>query len=859
MELVEREAPLAELTALFASAARGQGALVLVGAEAGLGKSSLLTEFCRGLGPRVPVIWGACDPLLTPRPLGPLRDMAAAGHLPTALVDGDTHRHDLFSAVLGLLVVPSVMVIEDLHWADDSTLDLVRFVGRRIRSTRSLVILTFRDEAPSGPLRSVLGDLGASGQSRRLHLQPLSVAGVARIVANLPLDPGRLHDLTAGNPFYVTEVANAPGWAVPPTVADAVLARAARCSERARAVMAIACESPGGLEVDILEDLLPGSGPAADECVAAGMLIPNGHRLAFRHEIARLAVRDAEPPAERREVNRRILEALVRRGSKDEARLASLAQAVGEPDLVLHHCHAAALAASARGAHRAAADHYAGALAVATDLPPARRAELLELWARERGGLDDAGSLVALWEQIIDEWRAAGDRLREGSARVSLARRVWEAGDSARARDLAQKAVTLLEREPAGPALAYGYATLSSLAMLRREGDAALRWGMEAIELAERVGSPEALGLALNAVGATKICCQESLAGIDDLRRSHVLALRLGDDAATCLPLSNIGTGLGEVRHYDQARQYLREAIDFASARDLDDIAGYATAWLSRVSFETGRWADATRQVKDAMRVAATTPVIPIVALTVLARVRIRRGDPGAADALARAWELARRTDDLQRIWPVAAARAEEAWLSGRPEQIERIVLEPLAVARSLGVRWAIGELGLWAVRAGAVAEPVPGAAEPYALAMAGDWRGAAHAWERVGCPYERAECLGEGDESAMREGLAILEQLGAAPAADRTRGRMRERGMSRVPPRPRRATRAQPAQLTPRQAEVLELLMAGLSNGEIARRLFISEKTVDHHVSAVLGKLGARSRGEAAALGRGLQEAAGS
>jgi len=150
-------------------------------------------------------------------------------------------------------------------------------------------------------------------------------------------------------------------------------------------------------------------------------------------------------------------------------------------------------------------------------------------------------------------------------------------------------------------------------------------------------------------------------------------------------------------------------------------------------------------------------------------------------------------------------------------------------------------------VRAGALDRLPADLAVPYAL----PWREAAQEWRRIGCPYEQAEALAEGDEAAMRESLAILVRLGAQPLADRVRERMRRAGVKRVPARPRASTRAAPAQLTQRELEVLALVESGLSNAEIARRLFISERTAVHHVSAILRKLGAGSRGEAAALAR--------
>ena len=357
---MERDAALAELSALLVEARRGRGALVLLGAEAGLGKSSLARAVAaQAVATGTRVHWGACDPLTTPRPFGPLWDMTRADPRldQTLHLDGDRHR--LFSAVLDVLAEPTLVVVEDLHWADDATLDLVRFLGRRIESSHSLLLVTYRDEQPPDGLRLLLGDLAGAPGTVRLPLAPLTREGVARLIGDQPLDPEHVRRLTGGNPFYVSEVVTAPGWTVPPTVADAVLTRMAPRSPAARDLLAVVAESPGGLEVDLVEALAPGSGPAVAECVDAGLLLDTGTRLTFRHEIARLAVRDGQPPARRRATSTALLDLLEARGSRDEARLAHHAQVSGDGPRILSYTAAAGAAASARGAHRAAAAQYA--------------------------------------------------------------------------------------------------------------------------------------------------------------------------------------------------------------------------------------------------------------------------------------------------------------------------------------------------------------------------------------------------------------------------------------------------------------------------------------------------------------------
>jgi DNA-binding CsgD family transcriptional regulator len=168
-------------------------------------------------------------------------------------------------------------------------------------------------------------------------------------------------------------------------------------------------------------------------------------------------------------------------------------------------------------------------------------------------------------------------------------------------------------------------------------------------------------------------------------------------------------------------------------------------------------------------------------------------------------------------------------------------------------VPWVQSELAFWLWRTGEIESPPEGLGGPFALQMSGAWREAAQEWERIGCPYQQADALADGDEASMREALEIFSGLGAEPAADQVRARMRAAGVPRIPSRPRASTRAAPAELTRRQVEVLTLVEAGLTNAEVAERLFITEKTAGHHVSAILRKLGARSRGEAAARARNL------
>jgi DNA-binding CsgD family transcriptional regulator len=302
------------------------------------------------------------------------------------------------------------------------------------------------------------------------------------------------------------------------------------------------------------------------------------------------------------------------------------------------------------------------------------------------------------------------------------------------------------------------------------------------------------------------------------------------------------------VRRYGLATRHLQAGIDYCSDRGLERDRLYLLASRARLELDQGRWQEASDSAAAVVGIPRTSITPRIFALVVLGLVRARRGDPGQWTPLEEAWALAEPTRELSRLAPVAVARAEAAWLEGDRDAAASATegVLPLAVERKWG--WLAGELAVWRRRVGLGGEVPAEVGEPYVLQLAGDWAGAAERWRGLGCPYEAALALADAEEEApLRRALEELQRLGARPAADVVARRLRELGVRRLPRRPRRATAANPAGLTARQLEVLGLLAADLRNAEIAARLHIAEKTVDHHVSAILAKLGVRSRREAA------------
>ena len=854
MELLEREKFLDELEALVSECVDGQGRTVLVSGEAGIGKTSLVQQFT-GRETRARTLSGSCDALFTPRPLGPLHDIASQlGGTLRKLLDREAPRPLVFSAFLDELTTcntSTIVVFEDVHWADEATLDLIKFLGRRIRPIPALLILTFRGEevGPLHPLRTVIGDLPKSAVTR-LELAPLSEAAVLNMEQQAGRSLKNLYKITGGNPFFVTEVLTSKGDGVPATVLDAVLGRVAKLQPPTRDLVELASIVPPRIEEWLLREILAPTDESLQSCVDGGLLIYERGMLRFRHELARQAVENSLSPTKSVQLHGRVLRVLLNKdiGQVTLPRIVHHAAHANNNDAVLQFAPQAGQRAAAMGAHKEAAAHFATALRFAVTLPPAERASLFEAHADECHIISQFAEAIASRESAIALRQQLGDRLREGENLSHLAHSFVVQGRTTEARQANDRAITLLRTLDPGPQLATSYRYRAYLLMGDRDNEEAIRWGRKALELAERFPDNETLTHAHNAIGSALILSGSEDEGRMHLERSLDLALTGGLDSLAAAAYGNLGSAFGEVYRFPLAEHYLATGIAYCAERDIDGTQYYMTAWLALACLYMGRWTEATDMALSVVDHSFSSVISRIMALVALGRVRARRGDPGVSEVLDEALMLAMQTGTLQRLAPVRAARAEAAWLAGDNKK----ALEEAGAAYELALQkrhaWFVGELTYRQRQAGRMIRVPDVAAKPFTLLAAGKWADAANEWKMRSCPYEQAMALAEGDEAAKRTALTILEQLGAGQASAVLRRRLRDEGVRSIPRGPRPTTKGNPAGLTAREVEILALLSENLQNAEIASRLFISPKTVGHHISAILSKLNVRSRGEAAA-----------
>ena len=846
MELLEREAALAALREAHVAAARGNGRVACVAGEPGIGKTALVGSFLAGLDPGAHVLLGTCDDLSIPRPLGPFRDLADA--VSPALRDalrGGAPTHDVQELLLEELEReprPTVLVLEDVHWADDATLDTITVVGRRIGGMPALLVVTFRGgEAPAPhPLRAALGAV-RSGQLAVVELAPLSKDAVASLSG---ADSEALYAATGGNPFYLSELLAARGSEEPPaSVANAVLGRMSRLGDEARALVELVSVVPGRTPVALLDAVTPEWALAAEEPERRALLEVDPGHVHFRHELARHVVRASLPAALRRGLHVRIVEALTA-AEGDPAEIVHHAEAAGADEIVSRYALVAARRAAALESNREAYSNFRRAADFFDRLAPGARAEALEELTTAAylvGRLDDAFAAIEQARAIHDE---LGDRAALGRCTRMLSRLHWFAGDGEPARAKAVEAVGILEPLGETVELARAYSGVSQLAMLEEEAAEAERWGERALELATRLADVPTTAHALVNVGCARL--QRDPSDVTPLIEAHAAADSAGEREDATRALGNLGFVLMTWAEPREAARHARRALAYAERHEVHAYVSYVTTLLAWLRLRAGDWEVAERMTRG--EVERGISVVQILARTVLAELAVRRGDADAGARLAELSANAERTGELQRIFPVIELGTERALVEGGRLPIERFeqLAAPLGPGGMMAGRFS-GRLAGWAAVAGVEIEPGAPAARPYAHMRTRDWGAAAAAFEELGWPHDQALMLSLCDtEDELAHALDIARRLGAAPLAARVGERMRELGL-RVPQGPRTTTRANPAGLTARQLEVVELLAEGLTNAEIADRLVVSPRTAEHHVAAVLLKLDAPTRRDVA------------
>ncbi len=852
MHLLERETQLAQLTKGYDHALHGQGRFLLIHGEAGAGKSSLVQQFLAALPAATVRLVAGCESLSTARPFGPLIDLAEA--LPStiaAAVRESGRSQTLFTDVLAYLhrlPNPKVLVIEDLHWADAGTLDLVRYIGRRLADVPVLFLTTHRDDdlESDHPLRRLLGDLPTT-TTMRVAVPPLSQAAVSTLARNAQQTDDGLYAITGGNAFFVTEVLNCHDSVVPPSVYDATLNRLSRLTSAARSVAELVAISPNRIERSIVDVLIEQAPSWLDECIEKGVLRVDAAWVSFRHELARQAVEQSLMPGRSAQLHRSLFTKLSAQATHRSrlSRLVHHAQLAQMHAEILILAPQAARAAAAVSAHREAAKHFTLACRHAADLDPSARAELFEQAAEEYRMVSDVDATIEVTRAALELRTTLGDGLRRGMNLRRLAVALRERGDRVASEAAIAHAVDILEQLGPSTELVRSYAVQSRTRAWTEYTEAALI-GERALTLAEGYDDPACLVEALHACMAARMYLRDDRVARGQLERALKIAIEasLEDMAAQAFVALQLAGVI--YRDHNYAVDMANRGLAYCEARDLDSFVHQLVENRALSLFELGRWDEAEADLARCLSAQNLGERLRNSLLFLQARLDARRGRTGC-DAY---WRMLERDPEAvpmgYRVPAIATACAEAAWLRGDRTAAQQAVRTGIATALAHTDARLLGPLLVWARRCGvAVRDRALDVAPVHACELAGDIAAAAAHWDSLGCRYDRALALLHGDSGQATEALQAFDALGAKPAVEIAHQRLRALGVRGIKRGPQPRTQADPHGLTARERQVHELLQQALSNAEIARRLHRSERTIEHHVAAVLSKLGASSRQE--------------
>lgn len=852
MELIERDEFLALLQTQFQTITEGEGHCIFISGEAGIGKTSLVKVFCKQHKNDCNIYQGACDALFTPRPLAPLYDIMwqVNGDLSNSQIIED--RSKLFARFfreLSKQKEKSIIVFEDIHWADEATLDFIKFLARRISQLRCLFILTYREDEihTRYSLRNILGQLPPDSFSR-IKLTPLSRPAVEEMATEKGYNGEDVYSISGGNPFYVNEILASYSPGVPENIKDSILSVYNRQDEITKQVWEILSILPTGFDIKYFEKMEPSYAASVHKSLETAILILKEGIVFFKHELYRRTIEASLLPLTRISYNKKMLDVLMDSydESKEIERIVHHAKNANEYNIVVHYAPLAARQAAAFGAHIEASRLYLTAIDYYYGDNKDILIDFYEGYAYECYLTNNTKDAIIYAGKSLHLWKEKNDIEKTGNCLRFLSRLWWFDGNRKNAEYFAEQAIEALNSQPSSSSKAMAFSNMSQLKMLSDQNAECIWWGEKAITIAKELNDQETLCHALNNVGSVQMKIRSSNQhGVDLLQQSLAIALKNSYHDHVARAYTNIAGTSCVMKNYSFAEKILNEGIYYCEERDLDAYTSYMLSWKARLNLETGSWEEAYSIAENLLKNENQSFTVKIVTLPVLAKIKMRRGHPDVIPLLLEAKSMAFETMELQRILPVLTGLLEYEWISGKTF-IESAAIDSTIQMINGEDNFSNNEFAFWLLRARNQEISLSEIYEGYDVSCAAKAVKAAALWEKAGNPYMEALALSEGNEDNKREAIKKVHELGANAVYEKLKFEMRASGIKSIPRGMRKTTRTNPAFLTIRELDILPLLKEGFQNKEIAARLFISPKTVDHHISSILFKLDVNSRTKA-------------
>ena len=583
MELIERDDFLTSLNNGFRRAASGDGHCFFIVGEAGIGKTSLVKTFLKEIEDECTEYVGACDSLFTPRPLAPLYDLALQINEDWVdKIESISSRAELFTKFVQVLTHkqrPVVVVFEDIHWADEATLDFVKFFARRISRTKCLFILTCRDEEIKQqlPLRNVLGDL-APDTFTRLELTPLSRQAVQKLADQKGYDGEDVYSISAGNPFYVNEILASYSSGIPNNVKDSILSVYNRLEDEAKNVWQQLSVIPEGLEVSRLYKIDHSWHEAIGNCIASRILIIRNNRIFFKHELYRRTIEVSLSPFKRIALNKNLLQLFL--SSFEEQgeieKIVHYAKNANENELVVKYAPLAAKQAACVGAHIEASKLFLTAIEYSEGDDTDQLVKFYENYAYECYLTNQIREAITYQAKALTIWKEKKEIEQIGNSLRFLSRLWWFEGNHQKAEHFAKQAIAVLDEQPSSKAKAMAYSNMAQLKMLSDQTDECIYWGEKAIAVAGEINDEETPVHAMTSMGSTLMLGQSSKSqGIALLKQSLSVSLKNSYHEHAARAYAALGSNAATIKDYDFAKKTLEEGISYCEERDLDSLKLY--------------------------------------------------------------------------------------------------------------------------------------------------------------------------------------------------------------------------------------------------------------------------------------------